>query len=684
MSDIKNEIFNLDESSMPDLMRLAEEIPGGFFIYHARGDESIIYANKAMLRIFGCDTMEEFKELTGNTFKGMLYEEDYEQIDKSIWNQIDQSLYDLDYVEYRIKRKDGSIRWIQDYGHYRNTEQYGEVFYVFIEDATERIHKRNEVSAQLQNATSREAQFEKAILNENVAFFEIDITNDTFITSSEQDADGQLRDSFDNLGMPHFTKFSDYVNYCLEYADADEQNKYTEFFDSKRLIKCYEELDIEQSFEGSTVDVLGRKRRYKYLVLLRKNESTGDVIAMLIVKDITEQREKQQLFETAFKQANANSLARKTFLSNISHDIRTPLNSIMCISELVRENDYPHERVEEFMIMIRQSCHQLLNMVMESFNVTRLDAGRSEEVMCNISNIVAFVERQFAPEYTSKKVSLTVNRDSITHSDVIIDRAGIYEIVTHLLDNALKNTETGGSVLLSVNELPCEQDGIGTYQFVVKDNGVGISEKRLGHIRDLFAGNETESVKEVLGDGLGFYIIKNNLDEFGGSIEIQSEPDKGSIFTVTLNCKLQSENQIEETAGHSYDAELLKGKKLLLVEDNRMNMEIEQELLEYNGFVVDTAENGQEALDKIIIKDSDAYDCILMDTRMPVMDGYEAARAIRCMDDEIKANIPIIAVSANVFNDDRKKVQESGMNSLCPKPVDIEYLKTLIAKELFK
>ena len=185
MKEKQDNTSNLSEELLPSIEELANEIPGGFFIYKAHGQQELIYANNAMVRIFGCDSIEEFKEVVGKSFQGIVHPEDYGKVETNIWKQITTSSYDLDYVEYRILRKDGSVRWVEDYGHFRKTEKYGDVFYVFIEDATERMQARidelESVNAELENQYARESQYKKAILYDAVKFFEVNLTKNEVI-----------------------------------------------------------------------------------------------------------------------------------------------------------------------------------------------------------------------------------------------------------------------------------------------------------------------------------------------------------------------------------------------------------------------------------------------------------------------------------------------------------------------
>ena len=342
-----------DEGKIPIIHQMTEGMPGGFFIYHADGYEELIYINSAVLRIFGCETEEEFRELTGFTFKGMVYHEDLEEIENSISQQITNSVYDLDYVEYRIVQKDGSLRWIEDYGHFMHTEAYGDIFYVFIEDATERLKKRmtelEKINDELRNTYARESQYRKAILYDADIFLEINLTKNEFICASVQEANGQVHDLFGYMGIQPFEKYSDYIDFLKNNIDICGEESFGTFFNRERLIQCHDNGELEQTHDSWVIDALGRKRLCHFIFLLGKNEYTDDIITLSIAKDVTEQMERQNLLKSALQQAQNANIARNTFLFNMSHDIRTPLNAIIGYTELARSHKTEPDKIDYYM-----------------------------------------------------------------------------------------------------------------------------------------------------------------------------------------------------------------------------------------------------------------------------------------------------------------------------------------------
>lgn len=678
--------LKFDESTIPIIHQMTEGMPGGFFIYHADGDEELIYINSAVLRIFGCETEEEFRELTGFTFKGMVYHEDLEEIENSISQQITNSVYDLDYVEYRIVQKDGSLRWIEDYGHFMHTEAYGDIFYVFIEDATERLKKRmtelEKINDELRNTYARESQYRKAILYDADIFLEINLTKNEFICASVQEANGQVHDLFGYMGIQPFEKYSDYIDFLKNNIDICGEESFGTFFNRERLIQCHDNGELEQTHDSWVIDALGRKRLCHFIFLLGKNEYTDDIITLSIAKDVTEQMERQNLLKSALQQAQNANIARNTFLFNMSHDIRTPLNAIIGYTELARSHKTEPDKIDYYMNKIHISGEQLLAIVNEALEITHMESGKAKLIESEflLGDLLGEVEKKFRRQADVKSIQFIIDKSKVKHSVIIADYMRMQEILSQLLDNGIKYTEQNGKISLSVIEKDMNLKNYSSYQFIVEDNGRGISEDFKADLFNPFMRENNTTKSGVLGTGLGLAVVKNLVDMMEGSIELESQVGHGSKFTVNLMLKL-GEKQLQEeqeASLHVLSEEDLKGKRILLVEDNEINSEIAKELLISQGYIVDTANDGSVAFKIISNSTPGYYSLILMDIQMPVMDGHEATRAIRGLPNKELANIPIIALSANAFAEDYEKSFESGMNAHFPKPINMAELQEMI------
>lgn len=677
-----------DEHTLSSIEPILEGMPGGLFIYHADGDEELMYINSAVLRIFGCDTKEEFRELTGYTFKGMVHPEDIDEVERSIQSQIANSIYDFDYVEYRIIQKDGTIRWIEDYGHFMHTDAYGDIFYVFIDDSTERLKNRmtelEKMNEELRTIYARESQYRKAILYDAISFFEVNLTKDRFLSAYIQMQDGQLKDFFEYMGIQRFEKYSEYVRFWMRDMDAAESEEFAKFINAERLIRCYDKGELEQTYDGWMTDTMGGRHLYHYAFLLGRNEYTGDVITMAITKDMTEQVQRQKLLKSALNQAQTANIARNTFLQNMSHDIRTPLNAIIGYAELARKHRTDAARLDNYLSQIRVASEQLLAIVNESMEVTRMESGKVTlvENIVMLGDLLAELERVIQPQVETKTLQFTIDRSQVRHSVMYMDFLRVKEILFQLLDNAVKYTEPNGKVTLTVIEEDVQLSHYGKFQFVVEDSGRGISKEFQKDLFQPFKRERNTTKSGVLGTGLGLSVVKSLVDLMEGSVVVESREGKGSKFIVNLLFKLPEELPAPDQTQLLLDKMDLKGKRILLVEDNEINREIAEELLADEGYRVETANDGSVALEMVKNAKPQYYDLILMDIQMPVMDGHKATKAIRALENRELACIPIIALSANAFAEDYKRSIEAGMDAHVPKPIRIEELQETIRNVL--
>ena len=680
--------ISFDEHTLPVIEQISEGLPGGFFIYHADGDEELIYINDAMLRIFGCDTREEFRELTGYTFRGIVHPKDIDKVEASIRSQIADSGEDLDYVEYRIIRKDGTVRWVEDYGHVVHTDAYGDLFYVFIEDATERISRRmaeiERVNEALYTAHLREDYFKRAILYNAVSFVEINLTRDEFISASVLNEEGQVQNLFTYMGITPFEKYSDFTRFWADFTETRELEEYRSFFDIERLIRCYENGEREQIYDSWVTDMYGRKRLSHYLFFLEKNEHTGDVIALSVSRDITEQIERQSLLKSALRQAEIERLARNTFFANMSHDIRTPLNAIIGYAELLKGCVGDPGKVGECIEKIHLSGEELLAVFNEFLKDNLNEPARAEltEREYHLGELLREVEKSAERPVKAKNISLRIDKSEITHLTVEVDYIRLREILNQLLDNAIKYTQSRGTVSLTVRESASDIKGRGMYRFLIEDSGCGIPEDQDETIFQP-ARQEKSAVYNGM-PGVGLAVVKSYVETMGGSISVESRIGEGSVFTVSLPIKYPVTASFMEHESAAADSPEAAGKKtrILLVEDNGINREIEEELLKNLGYRVDTACDGVSAYEMLKSAEPGQYALVLMDIQMPGMDGYETARAIRRLEQAAISSIPIIALSSDAMEEDRRKSLKAGMDEHMSKPFDIDALQELIDRIL--
>ncbi len=667
----------IEEQSVQELgllKKIMDEMPGGFFIYQADENEEIIYANKAVLRLFGCDTMEELREFTGNSFRGMVHPEDLNEVEESIKCQIEKSQYDLDYVEYRIIRKNGEIRWIEDYGHFIHSKMGG-IFYVFAGDATEkRIKKEKELEE------VRKEQFRRQVI----------------IEALSMDYESIFYVNLDENRMQAY-RFSERIEYqfgngCAVCAFAGFDKEYIERWvhpDDRELVARASSPQYirKRLSKGRMFHVnyrIIKDGKPEYLQLRVVNVGELDPVSRIVMgyrsvdDEIIHEMEQKDIMEDTLRRAKLANAAKNTFLANMSHDMRTPMNAIIGFNELAKKHMSEKEKLENYLKKAEEAGEQLRVLINDVLEISRMESGdmRMEEVKCSLFDVVKEVRDFVVPEAEAKNITYFPDLSGIRHKYIYSDPQKLLHVLLKLTGNAVKYTEEGGWISLCVIEKKEASKDYACYQFVVEDNGIGINREFQNQIFEPFERQKNTTMSGVPGTGLGLAIAKNIVEMMGGTIEIESIEGKGSKFTVTLSLRIQ-ENQENKSKPEGWTQELKK-RRLLLVEDNDFNMEIETELLSEAGFIVDTAVNGSIAVDKVRNSRPGDYEVILMDIQMPVMDGYQATKEIRSLKDRETAAIPIIALSANTFDEDRKKSMECGMNAHIAKPVDIELLSEII------
>ena len=385
----------------------------------------------------------------------------------------------------------------------------------------------------------------------------------------------------------------------------------------------------------------------------------------------------KELLEKALCAAKQASVAKKVFLQNMSHDIRTPMNAVLGFTNLAIQAGGDTEKTQDYLSKIKISGNHLLGIVNEVLEISRIESGQTklDESVWSIADIVRETDIIIRDQALAKKQEFSIDIWQVQDMYIYCDKLRVKEILVNLLGNAVKYTQTGGSISLRIIQKPCEKENFGNYEIHVKDNGCGMSEEFLQKIFEPFERQANSTISGIQGTGLGMTIIKGFVDAMGGTIDIKSEENKGTEIIVRLCQRIaEAPEKSEEQKTISCSPELFVGKRVLLVEDNSMNREIATAILEEAGFKVDTAENGAIAVEKVTYYPEGFYDVILMDIQMPVMDGYTATRKIRSLENKAIAKIPIIAVSANAFDEDRQTSLEAGMNGHLAKPIVVDEL----------
>lgn len=414
------------------------------------------------------------------------------------------------------------------------------------------------------------------------------------------------------------------------------------------------------------------------------------LIVMIIYLQFKMRRYRDALHEKELEKAvleakNANE-AKTRFLFNMSHDIRTPMNAIIGFSELLEKHIDEKDKAIDYLGKIKSSSNFLLSLINYVLEMARIESGKlvlKKEVGC-VTDLIESLIDVFEPGVKKKFITYSCETD-IQHKYVIGDEIKVREIFINIIGNSVKYTPEGGKISVSVKEEPFEKENYIAYRIIVEDNGIGMSKEYLPHIFEEFSREHTSTESKVTGTGLGLPIVKSLIDMMGGTIEVESQLGCGTKMTVVLPFELASEKQILEEKQKEKEkiSDNILGKRVLLAEDNELNAEIAMTVLKENGLKAERAANGKQCIEMLKKMPEDYYDMILMDIQMPEMDGYEATKLIRNLDDA-RADIPIVAMTANAFEEDRQKALESGMNAHVSKPVDMNMLFKVMTQILKK
>ena len=506
----------------------------------------------------------------------------------------------------------------------------------------------------------------------------------------------------------------------LEIADGCIYSyDYDLFISAVSLDSLRNRLETESYYSFVFRAITSRGPEYFRMRIIKAEEGSKAFVGVSCIQDeMSRELQQRRLFEGALDRARSADSAKSTFLTNMSHDIRTPMNAIIGFTNIASLHLDDTEKVKDALDKIRTSSNHLLILINNVLDMSRIESGRItiNENRCSLKNIVENICNILQPQMQAKKLTFHVDMKAVSEPEVYCDDTRITQLLLNLLSNAVKYTKEGGEILLSIRQKKTVHGSrYNGYEFIVRDNGIGISKEFLPHVFEPFERESGRIENNSYGSGLGMSIAKGIVDIMGGSIHVESKVDEGTVFIVSLEFRPAGDNEDpcaplgSEEGRNSEDTEysltgednmavfhgrraqdnpgsanlgVVEGRRLLLVEDNPLNREIAEEMLDEDGFKVDTAENGRIALQKIMASDPWYYSAILMDIQMPVMDGYEATERIRLLPDRSRAQIPIIAMTANAFSEDRTKAAECGMDAYITKPVDVLTLRYVLRRVL--
>jgi signal transduction histidine kinase/ActR/RegA family two-component response regulator len=388
----------------------------------------------------------------------------------------------------------------------------------------------------------------------------------------------------------------------------------------------------------------------------------------------------QKKLADACREAEAANNAKTSFLFNMSHDIRTPMNAIIGFADLLEKHQEEPEKRADYLKKIQDSSAVLLSIINNVLEMARIEKGTItvEEAAWSAEQFNDSLYSVFQDMMKEKKIEFTRQVD-VKHQYVFCDPIKLREVFINILSNAYKYTNSGGKVNMHLEEIPYDREGYALYQTTISDTGIGMAEDFLPHIFEEFSRENNTTENKIEGTGLGMPIVKRLVDIMEGTIEVRSKKGEGSTFVVTIPHKIADKSDLAEHFEGEFNIEMFKGKRILLAEDNELNAEIAVEILNEAGFEIDWAEDGQICVDMLQKAEDYFYDVILMDIQMPNLNGYEATKTIRALSDAAKAEIPIIAMTANAFEEDKRDAMRAGMNGHLAKPINVrELYKTLM------
>lgn len=486
-------------------------------------------------------------------------------------------------------------------------------------------------------------------------------------------------------GLPYDDVLDFYASVSVYEDDRDMIKR---AFSRENVLK---QLSKRESYYVNFRSYINNKISYMKLTVVRIGNirETGNVLMGFMNVDTETEHEMKQrkALQKALSMAELASHAKSRFLSNMSHDIRTPMNAIIGYTSLAEKHIGNPELIKSDLARIKTNSSYLLCLINDVLDMSRIESGKIKIKFTSntIEDILAEVDSVIQPQLQSKKLNYSVLRHGNLSRKVFCDKLRLKQILINILGNSVKYTGENGSIKFTAAETPSVSDGYSSYQFRIKDNGIGMSEEFQKKVFNPFERDENIENFHVQGTGLGLSISKNLVEKMDGSIFLKSKKDVGTEFLICFDFENapETESGKKEISASAEKTVDLKGTRILLVEDNSLNRDIAKELLKGEGFIIDEAENGKIALEMLSASPDGYYKVVLMDVMMPVMNGYEASMKIRKMKSN-KSSIPIVAMTANAFEEDKEQALKSGMDYFVSKPFDIKSLLSLLSEILAK
>ena len=649
--------FELNEQTLAVIEEIGGHMPGGFFIYQAEAPEKLIYANRAVFDIYGCKDLEEFREYTGFTFKGMIYPDDYQKVCDSIVKQINDSQNRMDYIEYRIIRKDGAVRWVDDYGHYTETITYGGVYVVFISDITEKVLSREKHQKDLDSMIT-------AMASDYRSVYHVDIDADEAVC--------YRADPNDSTQIPegvHFPYQAWIREYGTLYVDEEYKEGFQQFVDPENIRDALAERDI------IAYRYLVRRNGNEYYEMLRmagvrhpkdRDDHIVHAIGMGFTDIDSEMREAlatNHALSEALAAAEEANKAKTAFLSNMSHEIRTPMNAIIGLDRLALRSDELPPETRDYLVKIGESAHHLLGLINDILDMSRIESGRliirKEEF--SFRNMLEQINTMVTSQCEEKGLHYECRMTGGVSDYYIGDDMKLKQVLINILSNAIKFTDAPGSVILTVERTAVFEDH-STIKFCISDTGIGMDPEFIPKIFDTFTQEDSSRNSKYGSTGLGMAITKNIVELMNGTISVKSEKGAGSEFTVIITL-----NACNHQGPATYFINP-KDMRILVVDDEEIAAEHARIVLDEVGIKADTCYDGKTAMHMLEVQHAkhEPYNLVMLDWKMPEMDGIAVAKEIRKRYD--KETTVIILTSFN-WDEIMEEAIHCGVDSFLAKPL---------------
>ena len=558
----------------------------------------------------------------------------------------------------------------------RNGNKVSKILFIR-QNVTELKEKELRIQAERALANRKERQYQIAIMSNSFCNFEFNLTQDLIEQDIIGNIDGRRLAFLEQAGLTAPCKASEYFEKWKQFVLAESMEDYTAIVNTENLIGSYEQGEREVVAEYWIGDSEQNQICVRQSFVMTRDEDTGDIMVMVLSKDITEQvrkqREQTQALQDALMQAQHANKAKTTFLSNMSHDIRTPMNAIIGFSTIAVSHIDNKDQVMDCLQKVLSSSNHLLSLINDVLDMSRIESGKVQikEQECNISELIHNLVNIIQPQVKAKQLELFIDTFDVTNEDVIADPLKLNQVFINLLSNAVKYTPAGGTVSFRIMQKSTFRHGYGDYTFIVKDNGIGMSPSFVEHIFEPFERESTVTQSGIQGTGLGMAITKNIVEMMNGTITVGSEMGKGSTFTVEFGLKLQD---VEQTAKQIKE---LEGLRALVVDDDLNVCDSVSRMLKQIGLRSEWTTSGREAVyrAKTAREEGDPYHTFIIDWQMPGFSGLETARKIR---DTVGKEAPIIILTAYDWTDIAEEAKAAGVTAFCAKPMFMSDLKTVL------